>query len=288
MRTKSKGVLAVIISATIFGIMPIMANFVYKNGGNPIGLAFYRFLFVLPFLYFVIKKDESMDLHVTKEELKGIILVGVLGYGSTALLLFMAYSYIPSGMATTIHFMYPAFVILGCILFFNGRTNLIKLVSVVFSILGVLMFCDSSANINILGIIFAFASSITFAFYTVYVDKSLLRNINTIKLTFYLCLIATIMMFIFSLVTGNLILKINPAGWLMILVLSLSVAYASSLFQIGIKIIGSQRASILSTFEPITSVLLGILLLNENFGIRTIFGILFILVSVTLISLFDK
>lgn len=288
MRIKSKGVLAVIISATIFGIMPIMANFVYKNGGTPIGLAFYRFLFVLPFLFFVIKRDESMDLHLTKEELKGIIFVGVAGYSSTALLLFLSYSYIPAGMATTIHFIYPAFVILGSILFFNGRTNLIKLISVVFSILGVVMFCDTGANINMLGIIFAFASSITFAFYTVYVDKSLLRNINTIKLTFYLCLIASIIMFVFSLVTGNLILHITPIGWLMVLVLSISIAYASSLFQIGIKIIGSQRASILSTFEPITSVLLGIVLLNESFGIRTLFGIIFILVSVTLISLFDK
>lgn len=288
MRTKSKGVLAVIISATIFGIMPIMANFVYKSGGNPIGLSFYRFLFVLPFLFFVIKRDESIDLYVTKEELKGIVLVGVLGYGSTALLLFLSYSYIPAGIASTIHFIYPAFVILGSILFFKGRTNLIKLISVVFSILGVIMFCDTSANINFIGVAFAFLSSITFAFYTIYVDKSLLRNINTIKLTFYLCLIACIMMFVFSLITGNLILEMNPVGWLMILVLSISVAYALSLFQIGIKIIGSQRASILSTFEPITSVLLGILLLDESFGIRTLFGIIFILVSVILISLFDK
>ena len=96
------------------------------------------------------------------------------------------------------------------------------------------------------------------------------------------------MMFVFSLITGNLILKMNPAAWLMILVLSISVAYALSLFQIGIKIIGSQRASILSTFEPITSVLLGILLLDESFGIRSLFGIILILVSVILISLFDK
>lgn len=288
MRIKSKGLLAVIISATIFGVMPIMARVVYKSGGNPVGLAFYRFLFVLPFLYFIIKRDESMDLHVTKEELKAIILVGVLGYGSTALLLYLSYSYIPSGMATTIHFIYPAFVILGTILFFNGKTNLIKLVSVGFSILGVAMFCDTSGNISILGIFFAFASSITFAFYTVYVGRSLLRNINTIKLTFYLCLIASIMMFVFSLVTRNIIFKMDLIGWVMALILSISVAYASSLFQIGIKIIGSQRASILSTFEPITSVILGILLLDESFGMRTIFGIIFILVSVTLISVYDK
>lgn len=43
MSSKSKGILAVIISATIFGSMPLMAKVVYESGGNPVSLTFYRF-----------------------------------------------------------------------------------------------------------------------------------------------------------------------------------------------------------------------------------------------------
>ncbi|MBU5426033.1 hypothetical protein KQI41_06350 [Tissierella pigra] len=75
MNTKSKGILAVIVSATIFGSMPLMAKFVYESGGNATSLAFLRFLLILPFLYLLIKKDGKETLKIEKEEFKKITLV---------------------------------------------------------------------------------------------------------------------------------------------------------------------------------------------------------------------
>lgn len=150
------------------------------------------------------------------------------------------------------------------------------------------MFYDGNGNINFMGIFLAFASSITFAFYTIYLDKSGLKEMNTVKLTFYLCSIAAVMMFIFSIITKTFTIHMKPLGWLMSLFLSLSVGLGVNLFQIGIKIVGPQSTSILSTFEPITSVIIGVLILNESFGIRTFIGIGAILIAVILISIFDK
>lgn len=288
MNTKSKGILAVILSGTIFGSMPLMAKIVYEAGGNAISLTFYRFLLILPFLYLLIKQNKNENLKITKEELKKIALVGTLGYGATALLLYLSYNYIPSGMATTIHFIYPVFVILGCILFFKEKTNMIKIIAVILCIFGVFMFYDGDGSVNFTGIILSFASSITFAFYTVYIDKSGLKKMNTIKLTFYLCIIASIMMFFFSIATNTFTIDIKPIGWLITLILSLSVGLGVNLFQIGIKTVGPQSTSILSTFEPITSVIIGVLILNESFGIKTIIGSGLILIAVILISIFDK
>ncbi|SHE85133.1 EamA domain-containing membrane protein RarD [Tissierella praeacuta DSM 18095] len=288
MNTKLKGIFSVMISAIIFGSMPLMAKIVFNEGGNPTSLAFYRFLLIIPFLYILIKRNKEETLKITKEEFKKIILVGTIGYGATALLLYLSYNYIPSGMATTIHFVYPVFVILGCILFFKEKPNIIKIISVILCVLGVLMFYDGNGNINFMGIFLAFASSITFAFYTIYLDKSGLKEMNTVKLTFYLCSIAAVMMFIFSIITKTFTIHMNPLGWLMSLFLSLSVGLGVNLFQIGIKIVGPQSTSILSTFEPITSVIIGVLILNESFGIRTFIGIGAILIAVILISIFDK
>lgn len=288
MNTKSKGILAVILSGTIFGSMPLMAKIVYEAGGNAISLTFYRFLLILPFLYLLIKQNKDENLKITKEELKKIALVGTLGYGATALLLYLSYNYIPSGMATTIHFIYPVFVILGCILFFKEKTNMIKIIAVILCISGVFMFYDGDGSVNFTGIILSFSSSITFAFYTIYLDKSGLKKMNTIKLTFYLCIIASIMIFIFSIATNTFTIDIKPIGWLITLILSLSVGLGVNLFQIGIKTVGPQSTSILSTFEPITSVIIGVLILHESFGIKTIIGSGLILIAVILISIFDK
>lgn len=288
MDTKTKGILSVIISATIFGSMPLMAKIVYQAGGNAISLTFYRFLLILPFLYLLIKRDDKESLKIEKEELKKIALVATLGYGATALLLYLSYNYIPSGMATTIHFIYPVFVILGCIFFFKEKPSIVKTIAVVLCVLGVLMFYDGNGNINFVGIFLSFASSITFAFYTVYIDKSGLKQMNTKKLTFYLCLIASIMMLIFSIITKTFTINMKPIGWIMTLFLSLSVGLGVNLFQIGIKTVGPQSTSILSTFEPITSVIIGVFLLNESFGIKTFFGIGLILLAVITISIFER
>ena len=203
MDTKQKGTLAVVISATIFGSMPLMAKIIYNQGCNSISLVFYRFLFVLPILYILTKRDEEETLKVTKEELKKIILVGILGYTATALFLFMSYNYIPSSMATTIHFTYPIFVILGCIIFFKEKTSKIKIMSVLLCFLGIIAFYDGEGQINFIGIGLAFTSGITYAFYTVYIDKSGLKKINTFKLAFYLSLVAAIITFIFSIILNH-------------------------------------------------------------------------------------
>ena len=219
--TKQRGALAVIISAIVFGSMPLMAKIVYQYGSNPISLVFYRFSLVLPFLFFWVRKNRKDSLKVNSGELKKIIIVSVFGYATTALSLFISYIYIPSGMATTIHFTYPIFVILGCIAFFKEKTNIIEMVSVILCFLGIIAFYDGSSEINLMGIGLAFISGITYAFYTIYIDKSGLKEMGTIKLTFYLCLISSIIILIFGIITQSLIIDMKPMGWIISISLSI-------------------------------------------------------------------
>lgn len=288
MSKRVKGIMAVMISAIVFGLMPLMAKIIYREGGNPIGLTFFRFIFLLPILYAIIKKNGDMTLKISKEELKQIIILSAVGYGATPLLLYSSYNYISSGLATTIHYIYPVFVILICTVFYKERASAIKIISLLFCLLGIVLFYDGNGTTNLIGLVFSFASGITFAFYTVYLDKSIVRKIHTLKTTFYLSLIASALLFIFGIITNSVFVYISPLGWLMSVILSLVVGFGGSyLFQIGVKAIGPQNTAILSTFEPITSVVVGLLVLSESFGIRTFFGIALILVAVVLISHFE-
>lgn len=62
-------------------------------------------------------------MRITKTQLRDIVLITVLGYGGTTLILFSSYNYIPLGMATTIHFTYPVFTILGCVIFLHEKSK---------------------------------------------------------------------------------------------------------------------------------------------------------------------
>ena len=233
------------------------------------------------------KKDESIK--ITKDELIKIILVSSIGYAGTAILLFLSYNYISTGVATTIHFMYPIFVILESMLFFKEKGNPIKILSVVLCTIGILMLYGGDADVSVMGMVLAFLSSITYSFYVLYIDKSGLKSMNPIKLTFYMCLIGAIIMFAFSIFTNTFTVKLNPLGWLYTTVLSIVISLgAVTLLSVGIGIIGPQNAAILSTFEPITSVIIGVLVFGEGFGIKILIGCVLILISVVLIAAFDN
>ncbi len=287
MQRKYAGYLAVIISGMVFGSMPLLAKIIFKNGGNAINLVFWRFFIAILPLYIILKRNKNISLELTKMEIKQIIILGVLGYSGTAVSLFLSYNYITTGMATTLHFVYPVFVILGYSIFYKQKINLVKFISVLLCTLGIFLLYDGSASVSILGILLAFLSGMTYAFYVLYIDKSGLKSMNPIKLTMYLSIVGSVVMFLFSVITGNTI-HLTAAGWLFTFILSIVVALgAVSLLSVGIKLIGPQSSSILSTLEPITSVIIGSLVFGEELGIRGIIACGLILMAVILIAIFD-
>ena len=288
MQKKYAGYVAVIISGIIFGCMPLFAKIIFNNGGNPINLVFWRFFISIFPLYIIVKRNKNISLEISKMEFRQIVLLGVLGYAGTGVSLFMSYNYISTGMATTLHFVYPIFVILGYSFFYKQRINLPKLISVLLCSIGIFLLYDGSASVSLLGIFLAFLSGITYAFYVLYIDKSGLKTMNPIKLTMYLSCVGAFVMFFFSIATGSFTIHITPTGWVLTAILSIIVALgAVSLLSVGIKLIGPQSASILSTLEPIISVIIGAVVFGETLGIRGIIASGLILLAVTIIAVFD-
>ena len=106
--------------------------------------------------------------------------------------------------------------------------------------------------------------------------------------TFYIALCSTVMMAIACVASGNLALPQSLAGWGWCLLFALGVtAGAVVLFQQGTFCIGPERASILSTFEPITSVVVGVVFMEEVIGLRDYVGIALVLAASVLIAVMD-
>lgn len=286
MKSRYKGFIAVIVSAIIFGCMPLIAKKIFDNGGNSISLVFYRFLFTLPVLLLINTKSK-IGMKISKEEAKKIALVSVFGYSATAILLFLSYNYISTGLATTLHFVYPVFVTIGCIVFFREKLDFVKIICVVMCTFGITLFLnDIGSSQNILGIVFSFLSGITYAFYMIYIDKSILKNMPPFKLTFYLCLFSSGLLLVFSIITNTFTMHLTPLGWILTIIFSIFVSVgAVTLLQIGIGLIGSQSSAVLSTFEPITSVIIGIIVFNEPLNAKIIMGVLVIVSSVILLAI---
>lgn len=284
MDKRLKGIIATISSAMFFGLVPLFVKTINAGGGNSVSCAFYRFFLSLLPLYLIIKY-KKIPMKVTSEQLAKIILITAFGYGGTAVLLFSSYNFIPSGMATTIHFTYPVFTIIGCVIFCKARIKPLKLLCVALSMTGIFLFYDGGSGANTTGMGIAFLSGITYAFYIIYLRESGLQSIPTVKLIFYMNAVASAMILAMRIVTDEFTMQLTMKAWI---VAGLFAVFASLIgvfgFQIGVRYIGPENSAILSTFEPITSLVIGILLYGEVFSLRGVIGSICILISTIIVA----
>lgn len=271
-------------SAIGFGLMPFFAVKVYAAGGNPVFLTFCRFLLSLPLLFFLAKEKHSPKASVS-EKRRNFFHIS-FAFTITPFLLFLSYTYIASSLATAIHFLYPAFVLIICRFFFKQETSLAKYVCCLLCITGVVFLCVSEKTLHPVGLLSAFASAVSYAVYVSFLPVSGLQNSFTpFQLTFYMNLLGACLMAVANICFDTWAFSISFSGWFYTLLLSWGTAVGSTiLFQAGIRLCGSQNAAILSTLEPVTSVVLGTLFLKESLSFSSFFGIVLILFSVFLLS----
>lgn len=284
MNTRTKGLLATMISAVFFGFIPLFVKTICAGGGNSVSAAFYRFFLSVPVLYIYLKA-QGISMRITRTEFAKIALITIFGYGGTAVLLFSSYNFIPSGMSTTIHFMYPVFTILGCMIFFKEKVSPLKLLCVALCFGGIPLFYNGESGGSVLGMALSFLSGVTYAFYTIYLEKSGLQKMENLKLIFYMNTVAAAMILVMALLTAQFTLRLTPLAWGTAVFFATATSLIGVLgYQIGVKCIGPQNAAILSTFEPITSVIVGVLVYREAFSARTLLGCLCVLSAVVIVA----
>jgi drug/metabolite transporter (DMT)-like permease len=282
-----QGYVCIILSAVIFGLMPLMASLIYADGVNSITLAFLRNLLSLPLLAVLAFSSKGrVCLCVKALPLLGFI--ALMGCCLTPLLLFSSYNYIQSGTATVFHFIYPAVVVLGEFIFLKSQKNRKHILCVLICMAGIALFYSPGHALDLRGSLFALSSGITYAVYVI--SLSTYKHDKGSVFGFSLCVssIASVLLLLICLFTGQLALPQTLQGWLLSIGFACIVnAGAVALFQRGTFLIGGSRASILSTFEPITGVFVGILVFRESVSPFTLLGTALVIAAGILIAVLD-
>ena len=136
-----KGMSAVGISAVVYGVIPMLTMFLYAFGMDAIAVAFYRFFLILP-IVLLITKMQGISLRLPWKQVVSIFVYAGFFSGSTMLLLNLAYNYISIGTATTLHFLYPVFVILICAFYYHDVIDARMKKILLIVLLGILFFLD--------------------------------------------------------------------------------------------------------------------------------------------------
>lgn len=273
-----KGYIYTALSAIIFGLMPLLTKIIIARGATSLTIPFFRVFYVTIVLFFVLK-IKKIDLYLEKRDLLSAILTSIFGSGLTIIILNESYNYVDTGIATSLHFLYPLFVAILCCFFYGEKIKKKQILSLSFALVGIICFM-SKGNGSLFGYFLAIASGLTYAFYLVKMDKSGLVKMNALKLSFYLALFTTIEIFTMNLFMQEVVFKMDALSYGLLLVLALSSSFlATVLLQKGVLLLGSTRASFICLLEPVTSMIVGILWLNEAFTLNKGLGGLAIIIS---------
>ena len=287
-KTMVQGYLYAVLSAVIFGCMPLMATHIYEQGMTPMALVFWRNLLALPAMALLAYR-ERRTLKVPPQALPTMVLLSFFGCTITPILLFSSYRYIASGTATVFHFVYPAAVVLVGLVFLRKKVHGTELLSVALCMVGVMLFYEPGADINLAGSAMALGSGVLFAIYIVMLDVFRWRQeVCGYLLSFYIAAFSALMTGLLCAVTGDFALPAGLGGWgLCLLFALLMTVLAMSMFQQAALLIGGEKTSVLSTLEPITSIVVGVLAFRERVGAGALLGSVLVIAASVLIALSD-
>ena len=283
-RTKQlTGYAGVLTSAVIFGFTPVLAALSYKGGNNGVNMAFLRATLPLPVLYALAHRHPKPD---AAQRRLGAVL-GLLLFGC-ALLLYSSYAYIPVGLATTLHFLYPLYVVLYEWLVQRRSPGALRLAGLVLGLSGSMLFLQPGEGaLHPAGLLLALLSGVCYAGYIVVLSRESQRPMPLYRLMFEVSRSGAVLCLVAGLLLGRLTLRLTPQAWICaVLVALLAAVVACVLFQAGVRIVGKANAAIFSLLEPITSIVFSVLLLGDALSPAKLTGCALILAGLLVTALY--
>ena len=283
-----EGILWAALSSSTFGLAPLFTLLLIGAGYSSFEVLTYRWG-VASLCLAAYGVATGCSFRLGGRQLGTVFLLSLFR-AATSLSLVIAYQNIASGMASTIHFMYPLVVAVVMMCFFRERGSAWTFAAIGMSIVGAVLLSlgnvDFSHGDTTLGIVSATVSVVAYGGYIVGVRRSRAVEIDSTVLTCCVMAFGALFFIAGGLLTGGVRLETDPHTWLYILGVAIPATAVSNMALVqAIKSIGPTLTSIFGAMEPLTAVVIGVWVFAEPFTAKGAAGILLIVAAVSVVVL---
>lgn len=285
MNVKTKGAICGVTAAVAYGTNPLFSLNLFEEGMDVESVLFYRFFFAAIILAAVLRL-RGVSIGISRREAGPVLLAGII-FALSSQTLYQSFLYMDAGIACSILFVYPILVAVIMTLFFHERASLLTYGCIAMATVGIAMLYkgDGDVNLSTAGLLLVVASSLCYSVYIVGVDNSMLCKVPSARMTLWVQVAGTIMFFVFT-GFGMRLHAVPPtlAGWVNVVGVALVPTIIPILFiNISIKSIGPTYSAIIGALEPVTALVIGVMVFGEQLTGRIVVGALLIFTSVILI-----
>lgn len=277
-----KGVFYAALSGILYGCLAYFGFNLVNSNFSFSDMLFWRFaLATVALLPFVFKK--SLWTFASLYKIGTLFFIGLFVYSLGAHFYFQAAERIGSGLAMVIFFIFPLFVILLSWVIDKHTIGKGTIASVTIILIGLGLLADyEQAHINFVGLVLALLSGVGYAIY-VYISKKI--KVPPLLSTFILCFGSAVLFFFLSLYQNGGKMIALPSCWLSAVVLGLICTLFPILLLLkAMETVTATKASILGVLEPLATIVIGILFLDETITLRQWMGTGIVLAGAILVQ----
>lgn len=274
----------VLISATGFGTLAIFGKLAYASGlGTEQTLAF-RFTLAAVGMWALATVLGQHPLRLAKRELVTLVLLGAVVYTGQSLTYFIALRSLPASLVVLIAYIYPSLVVVAGWLVLRRKVSVWHGVALAASFVGVAMLVGGAHFRVAWALVFAIASP---AIYTGYIlmGERVMRSVPAVGASAVIMSGAALAFCALAAIGHQLAPPRNVNGWAVAFGIALfPTMLAISLFLAGLPRIGAARAALISTWEPVVTVILAVVLLGDRLSAVQVAGGVLVLLAVVVLQ----
>ena len=290
MKSQKFGIMLVLISGIMWGFSGVLGQYIFLNSTmNSVQLSIIRQFVsgIILLTISVIKKDKKLfSVWKSGKRICSFLFFSLTGILGLQLTYFLAIEYSNAATGTIIQFTYIIMILVYTAIVLHNKPKSYETVAVLCAFCGIFLIAThghlNSLAVSKKSLIWGLSSAVCFTIYCLYPQK-LYDEFGLINVIGWGSVLSSIVL---TVTTGTYRLPKVSAN---IILLSVAVAIIGSLFPfvlygIGIRILGSVKASLFVTVEPVTSAVLTWLCFKTKFVLPDIIGFVLILGAIEVVS----
>ena len=279
------GLALAMVGAIGFSGKAIIVKLAYRHGVDPVTLIMLRMLFALPIFLLMAWWASRGKAPLTGKDWLGVLGLGFTGYYFSSFLDFAGLQYISASLERLILYLNPTLVLLLSWLFYRKRISLRQLLGMAISYGGVVLVFGSEITTQgshaAWGALLVFLSAITYAMYLVY-SGEIVRRLGSLRLVGLASTVACLCCILQFVVLRPLTLEnvVPEVMWLSLINATVCTVAPVLMVMMAVERIGASMTAQTGMVGPISTILMGVLILDEPFTAWVAAGTVLVLAGI--------
>ena len=274
------GILLIALSAASFGTLAIFGRYAYAAEMDIFTVLFLRFSIAAVLMGLILAlRRESLPHGKVLGQLIGM---GALGYVGQSFMYLTAINYASAGLVALLLYLYPFFVMILSMLILREKVTTLKIIALTLALFGTALTVDPKGG-QMIGALMAITAAAIYSVYII-VGTNVMKQVSAFQSSTVIFASAGIVFGMITAIHGAHFPTLNSGWHAMIGIVLISTVIPVVSFLKGLEMIGPTNAAMLSTIEPVVTVLLAAWLFGEQLTTIALLGGGLILVAVVLLT----